>query len=415
MSRRRRRRSPGTDRGTGVRPPTPEPRSPNSHLPTPAITGVILARNEERNLEDALRSLDGWTDQVILLDDGSTDRTAEIARRCGAVVIPVGEGGRRKDEGGRSDGRFDCLRNLAVEHATGDWIFFLDADERVPPRLGPILKELVRDEGDQFEGLVVPFKHYFCGKWMQHSSWGEGYCRAQLLKKGRFIYGSDLHSGVQVDGRTAVFRNDDPDLRITHLSYPDLHTHLAKLNGYTSGEAASMWEKGRVPSWQAMLAHFVHDWQVYYDHGRGDLDGMHGFVLAFFSAFYRFSQEAKLWELFQSAVGSRQSAAGGAVPRSVREMLEFMARVYQEGAGHWLTAATEGRSDGETEGAELPGMDWGCDVPESGTLIATRSNPGIDFSGGLQHGLAVSWSCCSDVPPGTTALQQPLHENMPRC
>jgi (heptosyl)LPS beta-1,4-glucosyltransferase len=126
--------------------------------PRPTISACILARNEEANLPDAIRSLQGWTDQIIVLDNESTDQTAQVAANLGALVVPPSP----------ADGaNFDGLRNLAIEHATGDWLFFLDADERVPPQLGPILQQLIAQQGDTFEGLRLPFKHYVCGKGMQ--------------------------------------------------------------------------------------------------------------------------------------------------------------------------------------------------------------------------------------------------------
>jgi glycosyltransferase involved in cell wall biosynthesis len=288
----------------------------------PTITACILARNEERRIEDALRSLQGWTDQVLLIDNESEDRTVEIARRYTDEILtaPVAA-------------NFDAARNLAIEAATGGWIFYLDADERVPPRLGPVLRRLVREEGEQFEALVVPFRHYFCGQWMQHSGWWPGYCRPQLLKKGRFRYNERLHSGVRVEGRTCYFPCEDPELAIVHYSYDDLHHYLEKLNRYTDGEAESLLADGKSHAWQAMLAHFVHDWQQYYERGRADLDGMHGFVLAFMSAFYRFASRAKLWDLRRQRGEWNEQEP---VPADLREMLRFMAQVAQHGAEGWL-------------------------------------------------------------------------------
>jgi glycosyltransferase involved in cell wall biosynthesis len=293
-------------------------------MPTqPTISACILARNEEHRIEDALRSLQGWTEQVIVLDNESDDRTAEIARQYTEHVLYVP----------RSP-NFDAVRNQALDVATGGWVFYLDADERVPPRLGQELKRLVTERGEEFEALVIPFKHFFCGKWMEHCGWWPGYTRPQLLKRGRFRYNDRLHSGVQVDGRTLFFPADDHELAIVHYSYDDLHHYLEKLNRYTDGEAESLVADGGRHAWQAQLAHFVHDWQQYYERGRADLDGMHGFVLAFLSAFYRFASRAKAWDLRRK---EGQVTEAEPVPRDLREMLEFMAEVVQRGAEPWLT------------------------------------------------------------------------------
>lgn len=291
----------------------------------PKVTACILARNEEHRIEDALRSLQGWTIQTIVIDNESTDRTAEIARQYGALVLTAGRAN-----------NFDAIRNLAIEPAIGDWIFYLDADERVPAQLGQDLLQLIATQGEEFVAVCIPFKHYFCGKWMEHSGWWPGYTRPQLLKKEKFHYNARLHSGVAFDGKLIYFPFENPDLAIVHYSYDDLHHYLAKLNNYTDGEAESLFAANQTHSWQSMLAHFTADWQNYYECGRADLDGMHGFILSFMSAFYRFASRAKLWDLRRK---NGELTGLESVPESLREMLEFMARVTQEGGQQWLEAS----------------------------------------------------------------------------
>src|SRR5262249_50895092 len=175
---------------------------------------------------------------------------------------------------------FDGARNLAIEPATGGWIFYLDADERVPPALGEALRRLVREEGERFAAAEIPFKHHFCGRWMQNRGWWPGYTRPQLVRKGRFHYNEPLHSGVQVEG-PVIRLPADPELAIVHYSYEDVARFIEKTNYYTDGEAESLLADGKDHSWQAQIAGFVHDWSLYYDHFQTGLDGMHGFELAF--------------------------------------------------------------------------------------------------------------------------------------
>jgi glycosyltransferase involved in cell wall biosynthesis len=350
-------------------------------LVRPLISACILARNEEHQIEAALQSLTDWTDQLIVIDNESDDGTVTVARRYTDHILTAPRAA-----------NFDAVRNLAIDAAIGDWIFYLDADERVPSRLGAALRQLIQERGQEFEALCIPFKHYFCGKWMEHSGWWPGYTRPQLLKKGRFRYNERLHSGVEVDGRTQFFPAEDPDLAITHYSYDNLHHYLEKLNRYTDGEAkGSLWEDGASHSWQAQLAHFVHDWQVYYEHGRADLDGMHGFVLAFMSGFYRFLSRAKLWDLRR-----RRGELGvpEPVPTTLREMLEFMGRVAQEGAEPWLTASyprnsvigetvpPEWYAPAETTSAEAEVV--GSEDPVRITACVMAGNEEQHFEGALQ-------------------------------
>lgn len=304
-----------------------------------AISACILAYNEEKRIEEAIQCLQGWTDQIIVIDNESQDRTAEIARRYTEHVLTAPR-----------VANFDALRNLAIEVATGRWLFYLDADERVPPRLGELLRRLVRERGDEFEAFHIAFRHHFCGKWIQHSGWWPGYKAPQLLKKGHFRYNERVHGGAEVFGHRYFLPADDLDLTMAHYSYDDLSHYLAKINPYTDAEAESLRADGALHSWQAQLAHFVHDWQLYYERGQGYRDGMHGFVLAFLAGVYRFLSRAKLW-LLRSQQG--ELIGPEPVPSSAREVLEFMARVAQEGADPWLGShvypveATPGRTAGQ--------------------------------------------------------------------
>src|SRR5712692_5240265 len=118
-----------------------------------AISACILALNEERRIEGALRSLHGWTHEILVIDNESDDRTVAIARRYTDRILTVP---RQSPSAGPLAG-FDALRNAAIDHTAGGWIFYLDADERVPPRLGSMLQRLVQERGHQFEALMIPF------------------------------------------------------------------------------------------------------------------------------------------------------------------------------------------------------------------------------------------------------------------
>lgn len=277
------------------------------------ITACVLARNEAKRLPETLNGLQSWTDEILVIDHGSTDGTGDVAREFGARVLVAPYDG---------PGMFDGLRNLAIEQARGQWLWINDADEHPPQALGARIRRLVVEEGDDFEAMAVPFRNFFCGRWIRHCGWWPGYSRPQLLKRGCFAYGERLHSGVEVNGRTRVFPADDPSLAIDHYSYDDIPHYLRKLSAYTDGEAKALVEDGRSHSWQAQLAHFMHDWVNYYDAARAPRDGMHGFVLAFMSAFYRYAARAKAWDLRRQE-GVR-GADDDALPGSVEEMLQFM-------------------------------------------------------------------------------------------
>ncbi|MEP6757144.1 MAG: glycosyltransferase, partial [Chthonomonadales bacterium] len=290
------------------------------------ITGCILAQNEEKRIEGAIRCLLPWVSEVLVIDDSSTDCTAEIAASLGARVISAA-----------SETNFDGARNLAKEYATTEYIFFLDADERVHPALAAILTQLVTHREGDFDALIIPFKNYFCGKWIEHCGWWPGYTRPQLLKREKFTYRSRLHSGVEVDGKTLSFPSHQHELAISHFSYDDLDAYVTKMNRYTCGEADNLDLDNLSHHWKAQIAHFMVDWQWYYDLKEAPKDGTHGFVLAFMAACYRFISRAKLWDKRRK---DGLDTGSDEVPSSMAEILSFMREIAINGPGEWLQITT---------------------------------------------------------------------------
>jgi glycosyltransferase involved in cell wall biosynthesis len=115
------------------------------------ITGVILARNEEHNIVACLQSLRSHVAEIILIDMESSDKTVELARPWVSQVLthPL-------------VANFDPARNIAISVAQHDWLFFLDADERVPTETGRLVNEIIRRQGTDLVAITIPFKSYFC-------------------------------------------------------------------------------------------------------------------------------------------------------------------------------------------------------------------------------------------------------------
>lgn len=271
------------------------------------ITGVVLARNEQRNIVACLERLRPHVDEIILIDMESEDRTVELARPLIDQLLSH-----------ERIANFDAARNIAIPAANCDWLWFVDADERIPDATGRLVNQILRQQGHELTAITIPFKSYFCGQWMQHCGWWPGYTMPRVLKRGHFSFAAQLHGGVQHHG-PSVRLPPDPTTGVDHYSYESIEHYLEKLNRYTSTEASQLAAQGRGHDWREGLRHMVHDLWLYYERNPGYLDGARGWLLSWLSGQYRWLSHAKLIDV-----------AGGGVdfsgaPASLDEVFDTMA------------------------------------------------------------------------------------------
>ncbi len=237
-----------------------------------------MARDEAENIRQAIESL-RFADRIVVADTGSRDNTKEIARQAGAEVFEIPFEG------------FGKTKNRALGFCDGEWILFLDSDERVSPELADaIIRNIDGDSGH--DGYLVNRLTYFLGKPVRHSGWFPDYVlRLFRREKGRF---SDklVHESVEVRGPVGKL-----DGLLYHHSYRDLHQYVQKMNEYTGMNARDMFEQGqRAGLWQMVL----HPWATFvkmYLFKAGILDGVNGFILAVLSSYHVFVKYAKLRQL----------------------------------------------------------------------------------------------------------------------
>lgn len=249
------------------------------------FTIVILTRNEQRNIVDCIQAVRPFAGEVLLIDMESQDETVALATPLVDKVLhhPLMK-------------NFDSARNIAISEAEFDWLWFVDADERISDLVGRTVTQLVRERGHEFEAINIPFKTFFCGKWIAHSGWWPGYTMPRVLKKGHFKFSEQLHGGVELDGRE-VRLPPDPALGVNHFSYLSIEHYIEKFNRYTSTEAAQLHAGNQSIDWRNGIAHMMRDLWMYYEANRGSLDGRHGWLLAWLSGQYRWLSHAKLLDL----------------------------------------------------------------------------------------------------------------------
>lgn len=248
----------------------------------PTLSVCIITRNEEAHIRACIESV-SWADEWIVVDSNSTDRTIEIAREMGAkVVINPFE-------------TFVAQKNLALDHATGDWILSIDADERVSPELGEEIRAVVA--GDRPEvAFSMPRKTWYFGQWILHGGWYPDR-KLRLTRRGRSRWsGRNPHDHLYADGPTGELHGD-----LIHYTYRDISDHLRKIDHYTTLGARDALARGvRFPLFR-MLFHPGFRFFRMYLLKAGFLDGQAGLVLACLSCYYVFLKYAKLWELRRGA------------------------------------------------------------------------------------------------------------------
>jgi len=242
------------------------------------LSVIVLTLNEERNIADCLESV-RWADEVILIDSGSTDKTVAIARRYTANIQTIVWQG------------YGAARNYGVAQARGDWILWLDADERVMPELAEEIREIVRKDDPEVAGYSVARRAFFLGRWIKHCGWYPSrVTRLFRRRKGKFSE-TRVHERLVVDGPVVETRHD-----LIHYTDPDLNHYFAKFNKYTSLAAEDLRAQGRRFSVVDLLIRPPFIFVKMYILRAGFLDGIQGFILSVLSSAYVFTKYAKLWE-----------------------------------------------------------------------------------------------------------------------
>lgn len=251
------------------------------------LSVVVITKNEQDNIADCLKSVAGWADEIIVVDDESSDRTVEIARQFTDKILQ-----HRMDNEGTH-------RNWAYARARNEWVLSLDADEMVSP---PLREEIAQAlNSNQFHAFCIPLRNYIGSYWVRHSGWYPA-GKLRLFMKSRFKYEEvPVHPKVFLDGRTGHLRKD-----IIHKGYPDFEHFLASLNRQTTLEAQKWLQTGRRMSFGRVLWRTLDRFPRVYFGKRGYKDGFIGFMVAFFASLYQVMSYAKYWEMLKAKGKARK-------------------------------------------------------------------------------------------------------------
>ncbi|MCG3175937.1 MAG: hypothetical protein MOGMAGMI_00874 [Candidatus Omnitrophica bacterium] len=243
------------------------------------ISVVVITKNEAGRLRPCLESV-AWADEIIVVDDHSTDATVAVAREYTPRVYE-----RRMDIEGKH-------RNYAYALASNEWVLSLDADERVTPELAREIAELFSGKPD-CNGYAIPRRNHIGDYWARY---GGMYPSAQLrlFRKDKFKYDelAEVHPQAYMPDPRGQLKSD-----ILHYTYRDFTDAIAKLDRQTDLEALKWYrERRKVGAFSALRKSVDRFWKAYYGK-KGYKDGVIGLFLAVNAGMYQFLSFAKYWEM----------------------------------------------------------------------------------------------------------------------
>jgi glycosyltransferase involved in cell wall biosynthesis len=241
------------------------------------LSVIIITKNEAANMRDCLASV-AFADEIIVVDSGSSDGTVEICRESGAKVFV------HADWPG-----FGPQKNRALSYASHDWVFSIDADERVTPELEAQLKAAMRGE---YDGYFVPRLSQFCGTFIRHCGWYPDYV-LRLFKKSHARFSDDaVHEQVILNGSSS--RLSRPLLHYTYLNRADVerktwqYAIAGAQQSFARGKRAHVWDALLRGGWAFVRTYLIR---------AGFLDGAAGFNIARMNARTTYLKYRQLKEL----------------------------------------------------------------------------------------------------------------------
>jgi len=239
---------------------------------------AIITKDEERNIRDCLKSVK-WADEVVVVDNGSTDDTLKICREYGAQVYAEEWKG------------YSGQKNSAIGKARNEWVLSLDADERVTPDLREEIAGAL-DGNPSVDGYFIARKNFFLGRWIKHCGWYPDF-NLRLFRKSRGRFAErTVHEKVEVRGRTANLRNP-----LMHETYRSFSEFFQRMDRYSTLAAREMHQEGRRYRFYDVFFRPPFTFLQMYILRAGFLEGYSGFLLSSLYSFYTFAKYTKLKEL----------------------------------------------------------------------------------------------------------------------
>jgi glycosyltransferase involved in cell wall biosynthesis len=236
------------------------------------VSAIIITKNAGTMIRRCVESV-AWADEIIVVDSGSTDDTAEICRAMGVKFSVTA------DFPG-----FGPQKNRALDQATGDWVVSIDADEWITPELRDEMRAAMANP--TAAAYAVPRRSSFCGRYMKHSGWWPDHV-IRLIRRDAARFSDDrAHERLLVEGVTRKLKQP-----LMHEAISTMDQMLGKMNLYSTASARMLHERGRKASLATAILHGTWAFFRTYVFRLGFLDGREGFILAVANAegsYYRY-------------------------------------------------------------------------------------------------------------------------------
>lgn len=241
------------------------------------ISAVVITRNEENNITKCLNDL-SFCDEVVVVDDYSTDKTVELAKEHKAQVFIRQMGG-----------DFSEQRNFGMEKCSGHWIIFVDSDEEISDELKKEITQRIEKVDASVSGFKIKRTDNFFGRQIKYGESGNVYL-TRIVRAGKGVWKRRVHESLFVKGRVDCLKNN-----LIHNKSENLFHLVSSINLQSELHAKAVYEEGKRSSLTKIIVWPVGKFVRNYIFRLGFLDGLAGFVFAMLMSMHSFLSWSELW------------------------------------------------------------------------------------------------------------------------
>lgn len=237
------------------------------------ISAVIVVKNNPPFLQKVINSIVDLVFEIIIVDIGVSPELVKVLRKNKKIrIVKIKE----------QIPYVELIREKTKDFAKSDYVFFLDPDEIVPPKL----KTIIKSHLVSYDFFRIPRKNIILGRWIKHSRWWPDY-QVRIFKKNKVVWPKIIHRQPKVSGRGFEIEAKE-EFALIHHNYKDLDEYLEKAKRYAKYEAKELYEEKRIYTFVDTIKRSLNEFISRYFAAEGYKDGIQGFILAILQLFYYF-------------------------------------------------------------------------------------------------------------------------------